>query len=114
MYVAISTCLGGTSPPAVTRTGPSAVLGVGAAAGVGVVVGEVRADLDEDRAEQRGDERARPEDVGELVRERGADEHGRDRRGQRARARGHEPDAHVAAPHGRFGKREKSGLRLAL
>ena len=33
------------------------VLGVGAAARVGVVVGEVRADLDEERAEQRGDER---------------------------------------------------------
>ena len=35
---------------------PEAVLGVGAAARVGVVVGEVRADLDEERAEQRREE----------------------------------------------------------
>ena len=40
--------------------GPEPVLGVGAAARVGVVVGEVRADLDEQRAEQRGEERERP------------------------------------------------------
>ena len=38
---------------------PEAVLGVGAAPRVGVVVREVRADLDEERAEQRGGERER-------------------------------------------------------
>ena len=43
--------------------GAEAVGGVGAALGVGVVVGEVGADLDEDRADQRGDEGA-PAEVG--------------------------------------------------
>ena len=52
----MSTRRGGIRPPAVTRTGPEPVLGVGAAAGVGVVVGQVGADLDEHAAHQRGDE----------------------------------------------------------
>ena len=68
-----------------------AVLGVGAAARVGVVVGEVGPDLDEQRAEQRRDEAQRMEDVGEAG-QRGADEHRRDRRRQRPRARRHQPD----------------------
>ena len=46
----------------VTRTGPEPVGGVGAALGVRVVVGEVGPDLDQDRAGERGDERA-PADV---------------------------------------------------
>ena len=73
---------------------PEAVLGVGAAARVGVVVGEVGADLDEDRAEQRGDEAADAQ-VALGGRQRGADEHRRHRRGQRAQPRGHDPDAHA-------------------
>ena len=77
---------GGTSPPAVTRTGPEAVLGVGAAARVGVVVGEVRADLDEDRADQRREEAQRVEDV-RVAGQRGADQHRRDRGRQRPRRR---------------------------
>ena len=40
--------------------------GVGAALGVGVVVGEVGADLDEDRADQGGDEGAPAEVVAGL------------------------------------------------
>ena len=95
-----------------TRTGPEAVLGVGAAARVGVVVGEVRADLDEDRAEQRGDERERAELV-VVDRQRGADEHRRDRRGQRPRPRGHEPDAHACYGPS-CGNCAKSGVRFAL
>jgi hypothetical protein len=98
------------------------VLGVGPAARIGVVVGEVRADLDQQRAEHRGDEAQRVERAlggGE----RGADEHGRDGRGQRPRARGHQPDPQRirafggldgVGAHGRRGKRSKSGARFSL
>ena len=94
-----------------------AVLGVGAAARVGVVVGEVGPDLDEQGADQRGEE---GEDLERALggRQRGADEHRRDRRGQRPRPRGHQPDARgggtLGDVHDRRGKREKSGARFAL
>src|SRR4051794_32786767 len=122
-----STRRAGTSPPAATRTGPSRpagpaprrargerpdgaepVLGVRAAPGVGVVVRQVRADLDEDRAEQREHERQGPEDATGAG-ERRPDEDGSHGRGQRPRPRGHEPDL-----QGRRGNWEKSGGRLAL
>ena len=71
-------------------------------------------DLDEHRAEQRGDERERMEMAG-AERQRGADEHRRDGRRQRAHARRHHPDAHRAhAVRLAAGNREKSGLRLSL
>ena len=74
---------------------PEALLGVGAAARVGVVVGEVRPDLEEERAEQGGDEPADAQ-VDLRHRERRADEHGRDGRGQGPRPGGHQPDSHRA------------------
>ena len=87
------------------------VLGVGAAPRVAVVVGEVRADLDQQRAEQRRDERQRVEGP-ERVRVGRADEHRRRCRRQRARPGGHQPDMERA--QGRFGNCAKSGVRLAL
>ena len=46
---------------------------------------------------------------------RGADtEDRRDRRGQRAQARGHDPDADARHVQGRRGNFEKSGTRLSL
>ena len=93
--------------------GPEAVVGVGAAARVGVVVGQVRADLDEDRAEQRGDEPADAQ-VDHRHGQRRAHEHRRDGGGQRPRPRRHEPDAHRGRPrYGRRGNLEKSGRRLS-
>ena len=95
---------------------PEPVLRVGAAARVGVVVGEVRPHLDEQRADERGEEGERLE---RLLRRRqgGADQHGRHGRGQRPRPRGHQPDARRRWPvgdrHGRRGKREKSGGRFS-
>ena len=93
------------------------VLGVGAAARVGVVVGEVRADLDEQRAEQRGDEaRARgtcprstasavPTSTGATaagsVRGRAAISQMRSRRRSRSR-------------YGAAGTSTKSGVRFSL
>ena len=100
------------------RTQP--VLGVGAPAGVGVVVRQVRADLDEQRAQQRRDER---QDLERPLgpRQRGAHQHRRHRRGQRARPGGHHPDPHGARAlggqmpaHGRRGNAEKSGVRFCL
>ena len=96
------------------------VLGVGAPTRIGVVVGEVGADLDEHRADQRGDEPQRVEHV-QVTRERGTDQHGCDRRRQGPHARGHQPDANAARPgglpcrchHARRGNFEKSGLRFS-
>src|SRR4029077_4709657 len=79
-------------PPGGHPYGTQPILGVRAAARVGVVVRKVRPDLDEYRAEQRRDERERVKRAG-AERERGADEDRRDRRGQRAHARRHQPDA---------------------
>ena len=87
------------------------VLGVRAAPRVAVVVGEVRPDLDQQRAEQRGDERQGLEGP-ERGRVGRADQHGRRRRRQRPRPRGHQPDwrgLKVAS-----GNCAKSGVRLAL
>ena len=90
---------------------PEALLGVGPAAGVGVVVGEVRPDLDEQRAEHRGDEGEHLERAFGR-RERRPDEHRRHRRGQRPRPGCHQPD--VQRTQGLRGNCEKSGLRLDL
>ena len=101
--------------------GAEPLLGVGAAAGVRVVVREVRADLDEDAADQCGDEGQRAEVVLGR-RQRGADEHRRHRRGQRPRPRREQPQPDCAArcrrsadraAHGRFGNFPKSGGRFS-
>ena len=80
----------------------------GAAARVGVVVGEVRPDLDEDRPDERGGERQRVEDVVGGG-QRGADEDRRHGGGERPRPGRHQPD-----PHARLGNCEKSGWRFCL
>ena len=90
--------------------GAEPVLGVGAAPGVRVVVREVRADLDEHAAEQRGHERAAR---GRCPRSRPAPfppARG-DRGGQRPRPRREQPEAQVA--QGRFGNFPKSGRRFS-
>ncbi len=96
------------------------VLGVGPAPRVGVVVTQIGPDLDEDRAEQRGDEPKRVKDVLEAG-QRGADQHRGDGRGQRPRARRHQPDPHPARGrggglrhgYGRRGNFEKSTGRFS-
>ena len=76
--------------------GAEAVLCVGAAAGVGVVVRQVGPDLDGDRADQRGEE-GQPVQVAVVGGQRRADENRRHRRRKRPRPGGHEPDAGAAA-----------------
>ena len=90
--------------------GPEPVLGVRAPARVGVVVREVRPDLDEDAAHERRREPQRLEDV-LGARERRADQHGRDGGWQRAGPGRDQPEPQVA--HGRRGNLPKSGLRFS-
>ncbi len=100
---------------------PASVL-VGAFRRVEVVVGEVRPDLDQDRAQERGQRGHGAEGV---IRDRDGrpDEDGHDRRGQRPRPRRHEPYGERTGAwrrsghrrrYGSRGKREKSGFRFSL
>ena len=94
------------------------VLGVGAAARVGVVVGEVRPDLDEDRAEQRGDEAQRVEacprvPASAVPTSTGATAAG-SVRGRAAISQMRAALRRRRRAHGRRGNREKSGARFSL
>ena len=99
-----------------TRTGPEPVGGVGAALGVGVVVGEVGPDLDEDRSRQRGDEGAPSADRSPTPlapRPRCPTSTGAIAAGS-VRGRAAISQMHVMRAQGRFGNLEKSGSRPSL
>ena len=86
------TCPGGLRPHPTRRTGPDAQAGgVGAPHPVAVVVGEVRADLEEQRHQRRPPAARHAMMSPSVGRAGGADRHGDDRGGQRAGAGSGEP-----------------------
>ena len=81
-----------TRPAAATRSGPGPVRRVGALAEVGQVVGEVRGDLEQQRDGEAAERRVEPERRTDRERGPEPDDDAAQRRGQRRRPDGEQPD----------------------